>query len=170
MRFFKKRRLKPVYVPLLLWGVQTQGSRSEGKGAIWRRRGSLDQGELLNWPSLGTKHNLFDLEGTLFQNMRDRTAMHSGEKGRLHLFIIPFRAGWVDCKWSLPTSHDWTGRGGSPGEGWGGRRLPSVQAADEVLLVCVCCNPWAVCQNPEQVWHKKPQIFLIIQKSLGLAH
>lgn len=29
-------------------------------------RESLDQGELLNWPPLGTKHNLFDLEGTLF--------------------------------------------------------------------------------------------------------
>lgn len=40
------------------------------KRGFWRRRESLDQGELLNWPPLGTKHNLFDLEGTLFQEMR----------------------------------------------------------------------------------------------------
>lgn len=130
----KKRTLKPVYEPLLLSGVQTQGSRSEGKGAIWHY-----------WPPLGTKHNLFDLESTLFQEMRDGTAMHSGEKERLDLFTtMGVNSG---CQWSLPISHDWTGRGGSPGGEKGDRRLPSVQAADEVLLVCVCCNPWDVCHS-----------------------
>lgn len=55
---------------LLLSGMQTKGSRSEGKGVIWRRRESLDQDELPYWPPLGTKHNLFDLEGTLPRDER----------------------------------------------------------------------------------------------------
>lgn len=71
---------------LFLSGMQTQGSRSQGKGVLWRRRESLDHGELPYWPPVGIKHNLFDLDGTLFQEMRDGTAMHSGEKGRLDLF------------------------------------------------------------------------------------
>lgn len=75
-----------MYVPLLLSGMRTQGSRSEGKGVIWRRRESLDQDELPYWPPPGTKHNLFDLKDTLFKEMRDGMAMHIGEKGRLDLF------------------------------------------------------------------------------------
>lgn len=127
-------------MPLLLSGVQTQGSRSEGKGAIWRRRESLDQGELLNWPPLGTKLNLFDLEGTLFQEMRDGTAMHSGEKGRLDLFTTTgVNSGLHEGTANGACLFLKTGLGGeeAPGERGGGRRLPSVQAADEVQLVCL---------------------------------
>lgn len=70
--------------------------------------------------------------------------MHSGEKGKLDLFTtMGVNSGLHEWTANGACLSLMTGLGGEEAlrERQGARRLPSVQAADEVLLVCVCCNP-----------------------------